>query len=462
MANIKIRDAQNNWVELYQVSTLPVLTVNNLSPDSSGNVDIVIPPGTTEWGDITGTLSDQTDLKNALDSKANTTDLPTKTSDLTNDSGFINNTVNNLTNYYLKTDTYTKTEVNNLIGQIDQFKIEVVQTLPVSDIDPHTIYLVPKTGSTGDVYDEYIYVNNSWELIGSTSVDLSNYYTKSETNTLLNAKADTSSLSAVATSGDYSDLINTPTIPDELADLAQDSTHRVVTDTEKTTWNDKQDELVSGTNIKTINNQSILGSGDISIAGAGVQNSYSNSVDEAYSCNYINTLLNSIFPVGKVEVFYDNLDHSNYLGFTWQRTSIGRVPVGIDSNDSDFSVIGKKAGAKTINLSHSHTVNNHTHGFNYSHYHGVGSAWVPINHNNGALRGVEINVSGYNDTYRATASGSSETVWQSQGCPVYGTTDWGGGDSTTGGSSPGTDSQLSSSQSILQSYEVMAFWKRVS
>ena len=74
-----------------------------------------------------------------------------------------------------------------------------------------------------------------------------------------------SSLSTVATSGSYSDLSNKPTIPDELADLSDDSTHRVVTDTEKTTWSGKQDALVSGTNIKTINNTSLLGSGDIEV-----------------------------------------------------------------------------------------------------------------------------------------------------------------------------------------------------
>ena len=66
-------------------------------------------------------------------------------------------------------------------------------------------------------------------------------------------------------SGDYEDLANKPTIPDELADLSSDSTHRVVTDTEKTIWSGKQDALVSGTNIKTINNTSILGSGDIEV-----------------------------------------------------------------------------------------------------------------------------------------------------------------------------------------------------
>lgn len=42
-------------------------------------------------------------------------------------------------------------------------------------------------------------------------------------------------------SGNYNDLTNKPTIPDELADLLSDSTHRTVTDTEKSTWNNKSD-----------------------------------------------------------------------------------------------------------------------------------------------------------------------------------------------------------------------------
>lgn len=40
-----------------------------------------------------------------------------------------------------------------------------------------------------------------------------NFYSKEQTDTLLSAKANTSSLSAVATSGDYDDLINKPSIP---------------------------------------------------------------------------------------------------------------------------------------------------------------------------------------------------------------------------------------------------------
>lgn len=52
----------------------------------------------------------------------------------------------------------------------------------------------------------------------------------------------------------------------------------------------KQDKLVSGTNIKTINNQSVLGSGNITISGGTVNDSYSTSTTEPYSCNYVNGL----------------------------------------------------------------------------------------------------------------------------------------------------------------------------
>lgn len=96
-------------------------------------------------------------------------------------AGFITKTVSDLVNYYTKTDTYTKAEVNALIDLIPKFDIDVVETLPTTDISPTTIYLVPDSSTTGNLYTEYIYVNNTWEILGSEQVDLSNYYTKSET-----------------------------------------------------------------------------------------------------------------------------------------------------------------------------------------------------------------------------------------------------------------------------------------
>lgn len=90
---------------------------------------------------------------------------------------------------YLASDLsnyYTKSEVDNLIDTIPKFDIEVVQNLPVSNISPTTVYLVPSQSESSDIYKEYIYVNNNWELLGIQKSDLSNYYTKSETNALVN------------------------------------------------------------------------------------------------------------------------------------------------------------------------------------------------------------------------------------------------------------------------------------
>lgn len=96
-------------------------------------------------------------------------------------SNFITNTVDNLVNYYKKSETFTKQEVNDLISAITTMDVRVVQTLPTEDISTTTIYLVPKTtAEQNDAYDEYLYVSNAWEHIGSTEVDLTNYVTNTD------------------------------------------------------------------------------------------------------------------------------------------------------------------------------------------------------------------------------------------------------------------------------------------
>jgi hypothetical protein len=86
--------------------------------------------------DPTGKMSDAFDYDNMY----NTPTIPTKVSDLNNDSGFITAAVNNLTNYYTKTQTYTKTEVENLISNFGGFK--KVSVLPTTDIKTNIIYLL--------------------------------------------------------------------------------------------------------------------------------------------------------------------------------------------------------------------------------------------------------------------------------------------------------------------------------
>lgn len=75
-------------------------------------------------------------------------------------------------------------------GEPGAVKMQVVDTLPdVGETD--TIYLLKKEKpGVQNLYDEYVYTNSSWEHIGDTSVDLSDYYTKEESDKKLLAKQD--------------------------------------------------------------------------------------------------------------------------------------------------------------------------------------------------------------------------------------------------------------------------------
>ena len=72
--------------------------------------------------------------------------------------------------------------LKSLIDAIKSFSIIVLQEeedLPETG-NLNTLYFKKKEGSDKDIYNEYIYVENAWELIGNTEIDLSNYYTKDQ------------------------------------------------------------------------------------------------------------------------------------------------------------------------------------------------------------------------------------------------------------------------------------------
>ena len=62
----------------------------------------------------------------------------------------------------------------NEVLALPTFTYKVVTELPETG-EENIIYLVPKAGEGNDVHDEYIWVNNAYELIGTTAVDLSGY-----------------------------------------------------------------------------------------------------------------------------------------------------------------------------------------------------------------------------------------------------------------------------------------------
>lgn len=89
------------------------------------------------------------------------------------------------------------------------------------------------------------------------------------TDTVLQGKVDNSVYTAYTAATDTelagkADTTAVTNINDALTAHTSDTDIHVTT-SDKSTWSGKQDALVSGTNIKTINNQSLLGSGNITV-----------------------------------------------------------------------------------------------------------------------------------------------------------------------------------------------------
>lgn len=144
--------------------------------------------------------------------------------------------------------------------------------------------------------------------------------------------ADKPVFATVATSGDYDDLINKPTVPSKTSDLTNDSgfvtssaipsaatstplmdgTGAVGTsskwakeDHQHPTDTTRQATLVSGTNIKTVNNESLLGSGNITI-----------TEDEALTDAEVEAAVDAAFPITDytVTVSLTNPYNTQYFG----------------------------------------------------------------------------------------------------------------------------------------------------
>lgn len=136
------------------------------------------------------------------------------------------------------------------------------------------------------------------------------------------------------------------------------------------------------------------------------------------SGDFLNQVLEMLLPIGKTEIFYDAEDHSNYMGFTWELTLVGKMPIGINANDNDFNQIGKSSGEKTHKLTIAE-MPKHVHDVKYGTAQNLGL-------NSGS--------SGYKLNYEV---GGTQQITAA----------------ATGGDNPHNN---------MPPYEVVAFWKRIS
>lgn len=74
-----------------------------------------------------------------------------------------------------------KDYAKKLFDSVTSFTIEIVDTLPTEDIKSMTIYFIRnKHNNESDYYEEYMYINDKWEIIGSTFVNLAPYLLKAD------------------------------------------------------------------------------------------------------------------------------------------------------------------------------------------------------------------------------------------------------------------------------------------
>lgn len=116
-------------------------------------------------------------------SKAVDITVPTKVSQLTNDSGFQNATQVNatITGKGYQTQAQVQSLINSAVGNATSIKYQKVDSLPAAG-ENGVIYLISHSHGTQDIYDEYIWISDTktFEKIGNTDIDLSAYVKRSE------------------------------------------------------------------------------------------------------------------------------------------------------------------------------------------------------------------------------------------------------------------------------------------
>ena len=279
-------------------------------------------------------------------------------------------------------DTYTKAEID---AKLDlKVNTEVGKGLSSNDYS-----LTEKTKLSGIENNANYYVHPSSHQTGMitessalTNLETSENATQHEINLAIDNKINTGGGSV-----DWSDIENKPS---DYPPSTHNHDDRYYTETEiDTALNTKQATLVSGTNIKTVNNQSLLGSGNIVIQGGGtgvdIATSWGNPTSDSkvpseklvkdsldgkansshtHTSNQVTDLIDTIYPVGSIYMSVSNTSPSILFGGTWEQIKDKFL---LSSGDT-YNNGATGGSANAVVVSHNHTQNAHQHGTDYNNY----------------------------------------------------------------------------------------------
>ena len=367
-------------------------TINGSAITSGGNIVVEATPYTAGTNiDITDHIISVTGIT-----------LPTKVSELVNDEGYI--TTADTQNFVTSGDVQTqindsisgKADSSAVTAQISEVKAQIEAEIPtkLSDLQNDLNF-----ASTGDVESMISGFTTSADV--KTQIEGYNYINSGQAQTQIDnsisGKVDTNVFTAYTA--------NTKTEIDNAVSVKADSSR--VDEIEEVTasalvelHSTKQDILVSGTNIKTINNQSLLGSGNIEIQGGSGSD---------YSAGANIDITNNVISVTGITIPTSNTAFTNDAGYVnsgeveTQITSKGYI-TGYTESDPVFQA----SAASGISEQDISNWNNKLDS----------SALTPYYTSAQTDNAISNAVSGKTDKVSVTASSSGYKfpTWNEQGC----------------------------------------------
>ena len=245
--------------------------------------------------------------------------VPTKTSDLNNDSGFIDKTVNNLNNYTLSSNLSTVATTGNYNDLSNKPTIPDVSSFITKDVNNLTYYTL-KT-STGSLID--LEINGTTYVVTLSLKDIDGNVISTDTidlpleTVVVSGRYDNNTKKVILTLENGSEIdfsvadlvagLQTEiTSQNKLAsDLVDDtnSGNKFVTTSEKSTWNDKYNKPSGGIPSTDLSSavQTSLGKADTAIQDISgkldtskVKTTNSTTTGDVYDVTYINSLIGDI------------------------------------------------------------------------------------------------------------------------------------------------------------------------